>query len=66
MSAEKILFITNYFPPRPAVAGRRLGHLATWALQHYAAVFVIRADRNFDGHDLPGLQVTALDRKSVV
>lgn len=60
MSAEKILFITNYFPPRPAVAGRRLGHLATWALQHYAAVFVIRADRNFDGHDLPGLHVTAL------
>ena len=60
MPAEKILFLANYFPPRPAVAGRRLGHLATWAQQVYTRVFVIRAERNFDGRDMPGLHVTAL------
>ena len=69
MSAEKILFITNYFPPRPAVAGRRLGHLASWARKQYAQVYVIRADRNFPGQDLPGISVLALparDLRSVV
>ena len=65
LPAEKILFLTNYFPPRPAVAGRRLGHLATWALQHYAEVHVIRADRNFKGEDLPGLHVTALPSRDL-
>lgn len=65
MLAEKILFLTNYFPPRPAVAGRRLGHLATWALQQYDKVFVIRADRHFDGHDLPNLHVTALPARDL-
>ena len=65
MTQGKILFIANYFPPRPAVAGRRLGHLATWALQHYQRVFVIRADRNFDGQDLPGLEVIALPARDL-
>ncbi len=65
MPADKILFLTNYFPPRPAVAGRRLGHLATWAQQHYAQVFVIRGDRNFAGEDLPGLHVTAIPARDL-
>ena len=65
MPADHILFLANYFPPRPAVAGRRLGHLATWALQHYAKVFVIRADRNFAGQDLPDLHVTALPARDL-
>ncbi|PPK87975.1 hypothetical protein CLV84_0936 [Neolewinella xylanilytica] len=65
MSAEKILFLANYFPPRPAVAGRRLGHLATWALDHYRKVFVIRADRNFAGDDLPDLDVIALPARDL-
>lgn len=56
----KILFLANYFPPRPAVAGRRLGHLATWARRHYDEVYVIRNDRNFSGEDPPGIKVTAL------
>ena len=47
------------------MAGRRLGHLATWALQHYAKVFVIRADRNFAGQDLPDLHVTALPARDL-
>ena len=65
MAADCILFLANYFPPRPAVAGRRLGHLATWAQQHYAKVFVIRADRSFTGDDLPGLNVTALPARDL-
>ena len=65
MPAEKILFLANYFPPRPAVAGRRLGHLASWAQQHYNQVYVIRSDRNFDGDDLPGLHVTALPARDL-
>ncbi|THH34554.1 glycosyltransferase family 4 protein [Neolewinella litorea] len=63
--AEKILFLTNYFPPRPAVAGRRLGQLATWARNHYKEVFVIRGDRKFDGEDLPGMRVTALPARDL-
>ncbi|NJB86658.1 hypothetical protein GGR26_002435 [Lewinella marina] len=65
MPANKILFLANYFPPRPAVAGRRLGHLATWARKHYEKVFVIRADRNFSGEDLPDLQVIALPARDL-
>ncbi|MBB4080218.1 glycosyltransferase involved in cell wall biosynthesis [Lewinella aquimaris] len=65
MPAEKILFLTNYFPPRPAVAGRRLGHLATWAQQHYQRVFVIRGDRKFTGEDLPGMTVVPLPSKDL-
>ena len=61
----RILFLANYFPPRPAVAGRRLGHLATWALQHYEAVFVIRANRGFTGADLPGLHITPLPARDL-
>ncbi len=60
MPAEKILFLTNYFPPRPAVAGRRLGHLAFWARQHYEEVYVIRGDRKFVGEDLPDLHVVPI------
>ena len=69
MSANRILFLANYFPPRPAVAGRRLGHLAAWAAQHYDKVYVIRADRNFPGADLPEFEVIPLparDLRSVV
>ncbi|CAH0998980.1 hypothetical protein LEM8419_00275 [Neolewinella maritima] len=65
MAAEKILFITSYFPPRPAVAGRRLGHLAAWARKRYDEVFVIRGDRNFAGDDPPGLRVTALPNRDL-
>ena len=61
----RILFLANYFPPRPAVAGRRLGHLATWAQQHYEAVFVIRANRSFTGADLPGLHITPLPARDL-
>lgn len=62
---RKILFITNYFPPRPAVAGRRLGHMARWAKRRYGEVFVIRSDRNFPGRDLPGLNVTAIPARDL-
>ena len=65
MPAAKILFLANYFPPRPAVAGRRLGHLANWASQHYEQVFVIRADRQFAGGDLPDLNVVALPARDL-
>lgn len=65
MPANKILFLANYFPPRPAVAGRRLGHLAVWAREHYAEVFVIRAERNFSGSDLANLHVIALPARDL-
>ena len=65
MPAANLLFLANYFPPRPAVAGRRLGHLATWALQHYSGVYVIRAERGYPGQDLPGLEVTALPARDL-
>ncbi len=65
MPPDNILFLANYFPPRPAVAGRRLGHLAFWARQHYDRVYVIRNDRNFDGTDLPGLEVIALPARDL-
>ncbi|WP_116127821.1 hypothetical protein [Lewinella sp. IMCC34183] len=65
MAAGNILFITNYFPPRPAVAGRRLGQLAEWARHRYGAIYVIRADRGFKGADPPGLHVTALPARDL-
>ncbi len=65
MAAEKILFITNYFPPRPAVAGRRLGYLAEWAREQYQDVFVIRADRDFRGEEMPGVTVYPLPARDL-
>ncbi len=65
MPAGKILFITNYFPPRPAVAGRRLGQLAQWALSEFGQVFVIRAERGFAGEEMEGIEVTAIPARDL-
>ena len=64
-SSGGILFLANYFPPRPAVAGRRLGQLAAFARKRFDCVYVIRADRGFEGEDPPGLHITALPARDL-
>lgn len=58
--ADKILFLSQSFPPRPGVAGRRLGFLAREAVKDYEAVYAIRLDRGYQGETVENVSVYVL------
>ena len=67
--ANRTLFLTQYAPPRPAAAARRLGQLIARAVREDEAVFVIRGDRGYGGAEVAGAQVFPLplsDLRTVV
>ncbi len=57
---RSILFVAQYFPPRPAAAARRLRQLAETAREEYEQVYVIRGDRGYVGEELEGVAVVVV------
>lgn len=63
--ADKILFLSQSFPPRPGVAGRRLGFLAGEAVKDYEAVYAIRLDRGYQGETVENVSVSVLPARDL-
>ena len=63
--SQRILFLSQTLPPRPAAGARRLRHLTEAALKSYDRVFAIRLDRDYPGQELPGVHVTVIKGKDL-